>query len=421
MSRKIHILFYTFTFLSQFLLTPLMAEQVNKPLSLEDALSLAYQHNPRIVQARKTIEGTQGDLITTRTWANPEVEAEIGGLKKDDEGRRKGHLDSITFKQNFDPPGVRSLKSKIAKNDVTIQKEALKSVWSEVYLEVREVYTRIILDKKELELKQSNLKSMRQFFSNVQLRYESGQTLKNHLQRARIELLKAESDYLKAENDLNVDKARMNLILGRPREIAFDIKDEFKEETLELNLDALTEIALSKRPDVKMEEAELDSRIKNATKEQLNRLPSYSLGFQKINEEYEKDYAAVVEVSMPFWNLNQGEVKKAKAEREAQKVKLEALKNEVDFEVYASYQDVQLALKQLDLFKKSFEEANEMFRLAGLRYKEGEIDFINYLDQIKASMDSRMQYYQGLYQLSQSISVLEKSIYSSLRGEEFLK
>ena len=410
-----------FILLSQVLISSLMADQSNEILGLEEALSLAYQQNPHIVQARRAIEGRQGDLMTIRTWANPEVEVEIGGLKRDDGGRRKGRLDSITFKQNFDPPGVRFLKSEIAQNDVAIQQEALKFVWSEIYLEVRKIYVRIVLDKKELELKQNNLKSMRQFFSNVQLRYESGQTLKNHLQRAKIELLKAESDYLKAENDLSVDKARMNLILGRPREIIFDIKDEFKEESLESNLDALIETALTKRPDVKMEEAELDSKTKNTRKEQLNRLPSYSLGFQRINEDYEKDYAAVVGVSIPFWNLNQGEIKKAQAEREAQKVKLEAMKNEVAFEVYAAYQDAQLATKQLDLFKKSLEEANEMFRLAGLRYKEGEIDFINYLDQVKASMDSRMQYYQGLYQLSQNISALEKSIYSSLRGEEFLK
>ena len=201
----------------------------------------------------------------------------------------------------------------------------------------------------------------------------------------------------------------------------FDIKDEFTEEDLELNLDELIAVALLKRPDLKIEETQLDSKIKNARKEQLSRLPSYSLGFQRINEEYEKDYAAVIEVSIPIWDLNQGEVKKANAEREAQKVKLEALKNEVDFEVYARYQDAQLSLKQLDLFKRSLEEANEMFGLAGLRYKEGEIDFINYLDQVKASMDSRMQYYQGLYQLNQNINALEKSIYSSLRGEGFLK
>src|SRR3989338_10541003 len=118
MSRKIRILFYISIFLSQFLITPLIAGQPNELLGLEEALSLAYQQNPRVVQARKAIEGSQGDLLTARTWANPEVEAEIGGLKKNDEGRRKGHLDSITFKKSFDPPGVRHFKSGIATNEV---------------------------------------------------------------------------------------------------------------------------------------------------------------------------------------------------------------------------------------------------------------------------------------------------------------
>ena len=294
MSRKISVSFYICIFLSQFLILPLMADSTMETLDLKEALSLAYQRNPRIIQARKAIEGSQGDLITARMWANPEVEAEIGGLKKDDEGRRKGHLDSITFKQSFDPPGVRHFKSGIAKNEVLIQEQSLRSTWGDVYSEVRQIYSKIILDKKELELKQSNLKSMRQFFSNVQLRYESGQTLKNNLQRAKIELLKTESEYLKAENELNLDKARMNIILGRPKENSFDIKDELKEENLELNLGELIETAMSKRPDLKIEESQLDSKIKNARKEQLSRLPSYSLGFQKVNEDYEKNYAALI-------------------------------------------------------------------------------------------------------------------------------
>src|SRR3989338_3678397 len=118
MSRKISVSFYICIFLSQFLILPLMADSTMETLDLKEALSLAYQRNPRIIQARNAIEGSQGDLITARMWANPEVEAEIGGLKKDDEGRRKGHLDSITFKQSFDHPGVRHFKSGIAKNEV---------------------------------------------------------------------------------------------------------------------------------------------------------------------------------------------------------------------------------------------------------------------------------------------------------------
>ncbi len=422
MCRKIYTsLFYISIFLGHLLISPLMAGQSNEILGLEEALSLAYQKNPRIIQARRAIEGSQGELITARTWTNPEVEAEIGGLKKDDEGRRKGHLDSITFKQNFDPPGVRHLGTKIAKNDVLIQEENLKAIWGEIYVQTRDTYSKIILDKKELELKQSNLKAMRQFFSNVQIRYQSGKILKNHLQRAKIELLNAESDYIKAENEIEISKSKLNLLLGRPRQTIFVIKEDLREEKLILNLEKLTQIALERRPDLKIEALELDSKIKSVSKEQLSRLPSYSLGFQKVNEEYEKDYAAIIEVSIPLWNLNQGEVKKAKAKLYAQQAQMEASKSEVEFTVYSLYQKSKLALKQLNLFKQSLEEANEMFRLAGLSYREGEIGFVDYLDQVQTSLNSRIQYYQGLYTLNQTVNALEQAVYQSVRQEEFLR
>lgn len=329
-------------------------------------------------------------------------------------------MDSLSVKQPFDAPGVRFLKKKIGKNEVKIQEQVLKEVWSEVYVEVRSVYAKLILNKKEQELKRNNLKSMRQFFSDVQVRYQSGQALKNHVQRAKIELLNAESDYMSIENNLDIGKMRLNLLLGRERDVIFEIKDDLKEEQLTLNLDQLINIALNKRPDIKIEEALLDSRENDVIKENLSRLPSYALGFQMIDEAFEKDYAVVIEVSLPLWGFNQGEVKRSNAGRDAQEIKVEAMKNEIAFEVYAAYKDAQLAIKQLGLYKQSLNEANEMFRLAGLRYGEGRIDFLNYLDQLMSSLDSRMQYYQGLYQLNQSISRLEKAVYSSLREEAFL-
>lgn len=390
-------------------------------ISLEEALKIAYTDNPRMIEAKKSIDASKGDLITAKTLANPEVELEIGGLKKNEEGERKANLDNIAFKQNFDPLGVRWLKSKIAKNDVRIHEESLRSVWSEVYSEIREAHTKIILDKKSLELANDNLNVFRQFFSQVQQRFQSGKTLKNDVQRSKIELLKAENEYLFAEKELKTDKAKLNLLLGRSMDIPLDIKEDLKEEILKLNLQELTDMAFSKTPNLKISQYELDSKRKNLTKEQLNRLPSFALGFQKTNEDFEKDYSAIVAVSVPFWNLNQGEVKKAKAEKEAQEVKTEAVKREVGFDVYQAYLDAEVNQKQIDLLRKSLEESNELLRLANLRYSEGEIDFINYIDQVKTVAETRVHYYEGLFNLNKSISELEKVVYSSLRQEDYLK
>ena len=406
-----------------FLPSPSFGEETmdSNVLTLKDALGRAYDNSPQMIIARKSIDSARGDLITAKTLANPELEFEIGGLKKNEEGERRTNLDTAAIKQGFDPPGVYWLKNKIAQNEVKIGEESLKAVWSAVYSDVREVYAKIILDKKELELTSNNLDTMRQFFGNVQIRFQSGQALKNDLQRAKIELFKAENEYLVVEKEFKTDKARLNLLLGQDWDAGFDINEELKEENLKFGFKELADIAFAKRADLKIENLTLDSMNKNLRKEELSRLPSFALGFQKVNEDYEKDYAAVIEVSVPFWNLNQGEVKKAKAEQTVQKAKVESVKREAVFDVYQAYLNAELSKKQLDLFKQSLEEAGELFRLAALRYKEGEVDFLNYLDQVRTAKEAGFRYYEGLFNLSKAISALEKAIYASLREEEFLK
>ncbi len=418
MIKKIRIAVTIITFIMSVIPMSVYAEEV---LTLEKSLSLAFEDNPRMIEARKNIDVSKGDLITARSLSNPEAEFEIGGLKKNDEGERKSNLDSFEIRQGFDPPGVRGLKSKIAKNQIFIQEEFVKTVWSQVYAQVRETYSHIILDKKELELANEKLNIMRQFFSKVQERFQTGQALKNDTQRAKIELLDAENAYLSVEKTLKIDKAKLNLLLGRTMEVYFEIEEELKEEELVLNLNDLVQTAFSRSPVVKAEEILLNSKTNNLTKEQLNRLPSPFVGFQRTREDYENDYAAVVGFSVPLWNLNQGEVKKATAEKEAQSTKVEAVKREIAFGVFEAYLNAELAHRQFELQKKSLEEANELLHLANLRYSEGEINFLSFLDQVKTATQTRVKYYEGLFSLTRAISELEKIVYASVRKEEYLK
>ncbi|MCB9772223.1 MAG: TolC family protein [Candidatus Omnitrophica bacterium] len=392
----------------------------HKRMNFREALEIAFEHNPQMIEARHSIKFAKGDLMTVRTFRNPEAELEFGGFKKDASGERDVNLDAVEIKQPFDPLGVWFLKGKIASGEVKIQEEQLRSVWMDIYLNVRQSYSEIILHKKEIELSSQNLEAMRQFFSRVQLRYNSGQALKNDFQRAKIELLKAENDFLSVQKKLQTGKARLNLMLGRPMETDFEVVEELKEEELSMTFEDIKDIGFMNRPDIKMADLELDVKRKNLVKEHLKRLPSYYLGFKRIDEEDKDDYAVLVGISIPIWNLNQGEVKKAKAQKEIQEQKVKALHNQASLEVYEAYLNADLHHKQLDIGKKSLEEADELLRLANLRYSEGKIDFLNYLDQIRTATQSKVNYYQALFNLSQSISELEVFLAQSLRQEDFL-
>ncbi len=417
MNKKILIIIAMITHL----VSVIPKTHAEESLSLERALSLAYENNPSMIEARRSVDASKGDLITARSFPNPEFEFEIGGLKKDEEGERNPNLDSFEVRQGFEPLGVRGLKSKISKHQVSAQEESLKAVWSQIYAEIRKAYSHIILDKKGQELANEKLNIMRQFYGRVQQQFQSGKALKNDLQRAKLELLNAENEFLARGKEIKTDKAKLNLLLGRPIETPFEIEEELKEEELVLDLNELTQAALSKNPVIKMQGLVLASKENNLSKEQLNRLPSPFFGFKRTNEDYDNDYAAVVGFSVPLWNLNQGEVKKAKAEKEAQATKVEAVRREIAFGVFEAYLNAELAHRQFELQKKSLEEANELLHLANLRYSEGEINFLSFLDQVKAATETRVRYYEGLFNLTKAITELEKAVYMSVRQEGYLK
>src|SRR3989338_6168444 len=104
-----------------FLVSIIPKIHAEESLSLEKALSLAYENNPRMIEAKKSIDAAKGDLITARTLSNPEAEFEVGGFKGGDDTEHRGNLDSFEIRQGFDPPGVRGLKAKIAIKEVAIQ------------------------------------------------------------------------------------------------------------------------------------------------------------------------------------------------------------------------------------------------------------------------------------------------------------
>ena len=204
-------------------------------------------------------------------------------------------------------------------------------------------------------------------------------------------------------------------------EYAFSVEEELKEETLAVSLSEATSAACALSPDIRVEKLRFDSEKRNLVKEQLNRLPSPYVGFKNMNESYDKDYELIIGASMPLWDLNQGEVQKARAQKEAQETRLEAMERAVAFNVYQAYLDVELGQKQLELLKKSLEEANELLRVADLSYSEGGIDFINFLDQVKTATETRMRYYEGLFALGNAISRLEQVMYTSLRKEVYFQ
>lgn len=380
-------------------------------LSLEGALRMAYLNHPRMREAREEISASKGRWLQAEALPAPELEVDIGGLKKGEDDARRGNLDSFSVKQPLDPLGTRFLRGRMAWDEVKIAKSGLDQVWGEIREEVIGLYSRILAEEKALETAQENRNVTRQFFMRVETRFQSGNALQSDVIRAKIEVSRAENELLIAQKNLKVSKGQMNLALGRGAETPITLSDSLGYEELHYEYEKLKSRAYQDRADLRMEKTRLKARKKGFWNALLKTFfPQMAIGVERTTEDFENDTALIVEASYPLWGFNLGGVKEAKAEKKIQEVRLESLERQVGLEVYEAFLEAELADKQVAIQKRSLEESNELLRQITLRYEEGEAAFLTFLENIKTIKETRLAYFNALKNYSEKIAILERVI-----------
>ena len=394
---------------------PLHAQtSASEALTLEEALRLAYINHPKMREAKQESSAAHGAWISAEALPSPEAELNVGGLKKhgDEEKQvRKGKIDSFAVRQPLDPLGTRFLRGSIARDEYNVSKGKQRLVWAEIRKDVIATYGTIITEERAVLTAEENLNATRQFSAKVQTRYQSGSALQSDVIRAGIEVSRAENELLITQKELKVAKGRLNLFIGRSVEEPLAPADTLEYEPLAYQYQEIKDRAFKDRVDLKNERTLLSARKKGFWAAVLGAVfPQMSLGVERTTEEFENDTAILLSASYPLWGFNAGAIQKAKAEKNIQEIRFEALKKSVSLDVYQSFLDAELADKQVSLQKKALEGANELLRQITTQYEEGEIPFLNYLENIKTIKETRLAYFTALKNYKEKVAELERAI-----------
>ena len=385
-------------------------------LSMEDTLLLAYRQNPKMKEARESIEAQIGRKITDSAFKGPEVSFEIGGFKSQEVSGEKvtpdKSLDSFEVIQPFDPPGVRFLKGSIAEDNVRIAKGNLATIWASVYKDIKTAYSNTLFRREAVRVFETSLNSARQFRDAVEGQYQSGKALKSESIRARVEVLKAESELFEAEKDFKTALIELNLLLDRSPEEEIILKDSLDYRFIQLKKDGLVAQALSRRADVLNQKIRLASARKDYLRSQLSFLPEPFVGFSRTREDYDNDTSILLGGKLPLWDFNLGEMKEKNAVKAQEEIRLRALENEVSAEVIRALSEAELSMKKVEIQKKAFEEVSELQKQASIQYQEGDLSFLGYLESLKTAKEIKLSYFESLKNHYKTMAEFERAIQS---------
>jgi outer membrane protein TolC len=105
---------------------------------------------------------------------------------------------------------------------------------------------------------------------------------------------------------------------------------------------------------------------------------------------------ATLEIPIWDWFSTKSKVRQANLRREQAQLELEQARKRMISNLHSLYLEARAALSQLDLLKRSMDDATESLRLTNLRYEAGEVDVLEVVDAQSTLVEARNAYDGGL-------------------------
>jgi cobalt-zinc-cadmium efflux system outer membrane protein len=394
--------FFSFTFIT---LPPVQAEM----LTLEEALRLTAQHNPKIVTARAQEQAARAALTTALAYPNPEIEVASGSSYQRQNNGISGPNGLLGLSQQIEMPSLRSARQKGAEAGINSGAAALGDVQLTQLHAVKQAFYDVLRRQEEARLATENHTLLIQIRHLVKIKVDVGESPRYELIKSDTEVLSAESNARSAEVRVTQARDRLRSLIGAPLPLQFLVADEPLLTATLPSLEDLREELLKNQPLLKFAEAEKKRASARLDYERASRVPQPTI---KVSAERDPDmdqWRVGLTLPLPLWNRRQGPIAEAaagvqRAEAEWQQIR-QGMLGELD-QVYNRYQ---IAQRQVQIFESGLmKEAEKAMKVAEAAYRYGERGIIDYLDAQRVLRTTRLDFLNARYELQAAWFEIER-------------
>ena len=289
--------------------------------------------------------------------------------------------ESFAFRTKIDLPlytsGRISYGIAAAEDDVSSAELEVKGSTNDLKLRVAEEYVDVLRAQRDVEVAESNVRSLESHARDAELLFQHEQVPRNDLLAAQVALSNARQRAIQAANRLDVSRAAYNRRLGRPLTSPVRIA-ELPLETVEGNVESLTAGALNRRPETARLVVQVRALQNQAVSLRARERPQFGLWGQYAFEENRfatPEGIASVGVGLTYDVFDGGRNRHqaaALSQRAEALMRLRAdLESMIALEVRRTWLDIQETRRRLDVTSEAIQRAEENLRVARKRYLAG--------------------------------------------------
>ncbi len=391
-------------------------------LQYEEAKTILLKDNLKILSAYYDISIAEADVVQAKLWRNPTFvwNQDLYSIARNEYFNYQNQF-LIQIEQVFSVSGKHTWGVRMAKLDRERNKLQLQDVLRGLVFELGQKYIQLDALEQKQRLYAETVKKYDILIENCEIKLKAGAISSNEVLRLKSERIGVKSEALNNQNDVLEIMSDLRQLLNLKETVYVKISDKpllLKDESLLVQ--TLIQDATLQRSDVQLAQFEIKYQEGNLKRQRAEAIPDIKLGYQPSDKgsNYVRPYQGLVlEFGLPFFDRNQGGIKKAKAQiNKAQASQLE-VENKVRNEVLTAFsQWINIKTGFQNLTPEFFGQMEELNKNADQNYDKKNINLLQYIDLRRIYVDNQLQYINLQQQYRQTVNKLNFTVGKEVLG-----
>lgn len=399
--------------LAIFLVVTFSSASAAGPLTLEAAISRAYQSNAELSASSFRNEAEHSAIRAQYSLDNPRV-----GFMRENNIATMGSMDSWSVTQEIKFPVKYFLRGSVQRARSEATEQAFLDKKLDVRRKVIAAYFNLYASNRIIALLEAQKGTLREISRIAEVRYAAGSTGQQDEMKAHVEQARLEDEILMAKQEQDSMLAMLNTLLGRElsEEVNYPAND-LPIPTVKAEVDSLVRTTKNSRRvkegEFMLKESEANQRLASwAYAPDFMLSYRHALGYSSPNA-----YAFSIDVGIPLWfaiketsENSAAAARLSEAEKTLQGAKLETLSM-----ARTLFSKVKTGGTLLKIYDTSLIPlVTNTLSSSQRAYRAGRITFLELLDSERALYDTRISYYRTLAQYVEAITQLEHVLGTSI-------
>lgn len=397
-------------------------------LTEEEAVKSTMRNNYDLRQAAVSVELAKAQLIQAGLWPNPEGEFSIRSDKYYANEGEGGY--GYGLNQPIPISGRTFFQKKAAKLGIERAEWQLKDVKRQVVVEVRKIFYQVTTLQEKEKILSFLVKTNQDLFESVQARLSQAEVSNVDISLSRGELLMVSQELAEVKARLYESRTNLNRLMGQSLNYSFIIVSD-PLAFPSIDLETATQKSLEQRPDLKAKELEEKMGSAALTLAKAMQIPDITIGGFYENERGRLDVndqlisdndrliGFKVSMPLPFFDRNQGEIAKTKAEKKGAGIQYEALKAQVAKEVAQAYIRLAASKEIIDSYSNGVrEDVEKSVELMQDAYLQGQVNVFDVVQTQSKLSSIEKAYLDASQNAREAIIDFESAMGAILKNEK---